>query len=163
LLGEHLTETKEMMLPPRVAALAGYIAVAIVLCFSDATHLPQTAYVIAYALGFAIARFGPNALEHLRGRAYANPLLAFGVIVGATIAAQVGSLVLAALNVSANDITTIHRITVAVVYSYLWEILYDLGGPKKRLSFRAASDAVARLVARVAALHAPLPAPTPSR
>ncbi len=141
---------------PRIAALVGYIMLALTLCVSETTHLPQVPYVIAYALGYGVARFGPAVLESLRGRAFGNPLLAFGIFVGVTLGVHTTSFVLTALGVSASEAITLDHITLAIVYAYVWEIMYDLGGPKKRRTLRSASDAVAKLVARVGAVHAPV-------
>ncbi len=145
------------MVYPRIAALVGYIIIAVTLCVSETTHLPQVPYVIAYAIGYVVARFGPAVLESLRGRAFGNPVLAFGVFVGITLGVHATSFILAELGVPANEVTNLDHITLAIIYAYVWEIMYDLGGPKKRRTLRSASDAVTKLVARVNAVHAPVP------
>ncbi|GAC1398775.1 MAG: hypothetical protein NVS2B8_09150 [Vulcanimicrobiaceae bacterium] len=151
------------MLQPRLAAIAGYIALAITLCVAQDSHMPHAAYVVAFAVGFAVARFGPSALEHLRGRAFANPALSFGVFASACAVGQLEYVALSG-HTSRSEVETIAHVTVTLLFAYLWEILYDLGGPKKRPSTRAAGDAVRRLVDRVASVHgAPSPVAVPTQ
>lgn len=141
------------MLQPRLAAVIGYVALAGTLCVSDRTHLPQTAYVVAFAIGYGMARFGPDAAEGLRGCGFRRPAAVFGVLVAASLAVEAVTLVLTAANLAPREIDAIAHVALTLVYAYVWEIAYDLGGPKRRLLRRGPGDVVRRLAARIAAIH----------